>query len=1283
MKTVRFLSLYCLFILTAAVQANVSRAGEDYSQGMIDRKVALAAADAATTQKFPDADTVTVDNLERVRYQPDGTYVRWEDSWVKILTEKGRQQNTTLETSFTIPYQRGPEDCRFSLAEIIKPDGKVISIDIAKNSQLVVDDIQMYMNIYDPNDKVIYLNVPGLEVGDTLHYVTYDRIVQPRIRDTFCDRYSFESTSHVVHSVVEIQAPESRPLAHTIIKDAVGKTVLAEKPITKEGVITYRWEARDVPRMFYEPLMPHPITVTQRLLVSTAPDWQAISRWYWKLCEPHFAATPEMKAKVAELIKDASDDQQKIRAIFNWVSHEIRYMGITAETEAPGYEPHDVSMTFSRRHGVCRDKAALLAVMLRLAALDAYPVLIHSGPKKDFEVPQPYFNHAITAVRNKDGSYVLMDSTDETTRRLLPSYLSDKSYLVATPEGETLRTSPIVPINENMLRIRTSGRIDASGNIHAQSTLSFDGINDNEYRSMFANMKPDERKRYFEGVLQQVLPGAKLTEIEILPADMQDTSTPLSIQMDFDCRDALVRGGGNLMFPLPLMARSIGSISSVEYGTGLKERKYPLVMDSTSGVREDASFDVDPSLGKLAALPASDNVSDASLLWQERWQQNGNTINACVEFQIKKVELSPKEYKKLKDVLRLIEVDLRKMPIYQASATANQPAAQAENDADVINSITEYKIDDAHSWSETETKEFKILTFAGKQQLSEIHIPFNPEWEDVKLEECTVTSSDGTVHNISPKEINVMDAYPEATPRYPVQKVLAVSFPSVDIGSTVRYRWTRTSRNHPFIAIRESFGALNPTMHKTVRVTAPPNLALVKNEINSGTDAMTTLVTKPVTGERVGWEWTAENMPAIRYEEDAPPVRVFTPTIYVANGEWKSYIAQVSPALLKNTQGQTTATQMAATCTAGLTDDVKRVTAIRDFVAVNIRLAGPGLTDMPLSHISTADVTLAEGYGNSADCAVLLYAMLSAAGYHPEFVLATRSSRVARIAEVEMAHPDYFLCDAVLVRVQIGKDTIYLNDTDQYAALGATEHDGKKCFVLPSGETQQIAASADHGDRSQVSYKISIDDNGDATITKNNFFFGSQFGWWNQRFSQMRPEDKRRYFQQAVAAISQNAEPIGDLSTDFASYPGVVSLSVRAKNFAVRDNDYLYLRLPALSGMLELNSDSRQTPLYIEAPTRGSVSADVVCPSGFEVVRLPESFSREVLGGKVTVSVTQAPAEKNSKLGQRISCVYSAELPAALIIPLAYKDLFNLNNYLSRVGTSMILMRRQPPGDSK
>ena len=123
--------------------------------------------------------------------------------------------------------------------------------------------------------------------------------------------------------------------------------------------------------------MPPVYMVGQRVLVSTFTDWPAVSRWYWNLSKPHFEPSQALREKTRALIADALTDRERIQAVFQFVSQEIRYLGITAEADAPGYEPHDVADTFAQKHGVCRDKAALLAVMLREAGFEAFPVLIH------------------------------------------------------------------------------------------------------------------------------------------------------------------------------------------------------------------------------------------------------------------------------------------------------------------------------------------------------------------------------------------------------------------------------------------------------------------------------------------------------------------------------------------------------------------------------------------------------------------------------------------------------------------------------------------------------------------------------------------------------------------------------------------------------------------------------------------------------------------------------------------------------------------------------------------
>src|SRR5207302_5926817 len=180
--------------------------------------------------------------------------------------------------------------------------------------------------------------------------------------------------------------------------------------------IVHRWEINNVPRMFDEPSMPPYEMVLQRLLISTTPDWQMVSKWYWELSKPHLeATTPAMLVKVEELIKKAhpSNDMERIKAVFYDVAQKIRYMGLTPEKDRPGYEPHDVKLTFENKYGVCRDKAALLVSMLRAAGFKSYPVLINVGAKKDPDVDKPFFNHAIVSVEVKSPEYVLMDPSAE------------------------------------------------------------------------------------------------------------------------------------------------------------------------------------------------------------------------------------------------------------------------------------------------------------------------------------------------------------------------------------------------------------------------------------------------------------------------------------------------------------------------------------------------------------------------------------------------------------------------------------------------------------------------------------------------------------------------------------------------------------------------------------------------------------------------------------------------------------------------------------------------------
>ena len=761
------------------------------------------------------------------------------------------------------------------------------------------------------------------------------------------------------HFLYEVSGPKELPLRSIALKDAVPGTVTFSKS-ERDGRLIYHWEARDVPRMYAEPSMPPVYTCVQRLLVSTIADWREISKLVLadsacRTCTP----TDAMKATVADLTQGLTDRRKKIEALFKFVSQKVRYMGITLEKEAPGYEPHDVRITFDNKYGVCRDKAALLVEMLRLAEIEAFPVLIEVGPKKDADVPQPYFNHAIVAAREPDGSYLLMDPTDENTRELLPAYLSNDSYLVATPEGETLKTSPITPATENLMRIETTATLNAAGDLTAESVLHFDGINDSVYRDYFSRLQPEERRVFFEGLVRRAATGARLSGFELTPADLMDTSSPLTVKLRFEARGLPITNGETMLLPLPGIGARVGMVNFILGGTGLEKRKYPLMTEIACGLEETLTLKAE-DIGKTLAPPAYEPVENDAVSFSESLARDGNTLTRKETFLLKVVEFTPAQYLTLKDALRTMERDERQKAVFAAA----QPPA----DAEILSDRTEYELADAHSWTVTRTLRMKVLTYGGKKKNSEVKLGYNPAWEELTLESATVTAPDGSVKSAQKEEQNLMDAeWAGSAPRYPAAKTLVVSLPGVEVGSVIEYKVKRVCKDRPFFAARVAFRGVDPIQSRTLSVTVPADLPLAvqphfADALHEQSETLENAVRR---------EWSAADQRSVKPEILLPPSWAYLPTVCLSTGNWKTYGAQVEAKLKEAASGQKEAQRQAKALIQGAADDAARLTAIRNFVAKQIRYAGPGLDELPLSAVTPADRTLKESYGNSADRAVL------------------------------------------------------------------------------------------------------------------------------------------------------------------------------------------------------------------------------------------------------------------------------------------------------------------------
>ena len=1270
------LAAIALAVLPARGDTN-RYAGGEWSP--VDAKQAMAAAAEITPAKYPDCDAATVDQKSVRMYRADGTGECQDETFTKVLTEKGKRDNRTLTMNFMLPYTT----VAVPTLEVIKPDGETVPVDVAANSKESINESQMAENIYDPNMRVLQVNIPSLNVGDVVHSVERATIERAPIAGEFDDENVFEGAGFVRHITYEVHAPDDRPLKRIALRDEVPGTVTSSIKPGTNNTIVYRWEVNNVPRMFDEPSMPPYEEVLQRLFVSTMPDWAVISKWCWNLSQSHLdATTPEMKQKVQELTAGAATDMNKIKALFYFVSNKIRYMGITPEKDRPGFEPHDVCITFDKKYGVCRDKAALLVSMLRLAGLNAYPVLVSVGTRRDAEVPGLLFNHEIVGVELEKGQIVLMDPTDENTRELLPASDRNQSYLVCRPDGDNIRLSPIEPPERNMMLIKTTGILGVDGVIEAKSELSFEGVNDDAYRNAFSHMKPDDERRFFEQRLKQAVPGLRLKSLKVIPEDMRDVSTSLRAELEFSVDGMTANGGGKSVASVPWIGKRLGVMNFILGGTGLEKRKYPLQTEVACGVREEISLKLADGFGGAVSLPATSSVEDDCVSYRQQFAATADSLECSRTLKLKAVEFTPHQYQNVKQTLKLLDDDGRKSPILvlnEKSAasgqamTGNPGAPPVESNARILESRKELDVINPHTAVYRVKFSKLILTYSGKIREGEVKIPYNPACEEARLIRAVVIPPGGTTgvrQEISKDEINVMDeGWNASAKRYTGGKILVASLPGVDVGSTIEVEYEITSTNKPFVSGFELFQLPDELDQKSFTLTAPAGVKIQR--LVSGAPGIINGQAKS-DGGRQQFQWQSGKVAALPAETQLPPGWVYAASVGYFVGDAANYFKELDETMLDRSHKSTKAAELARQlipqgATGTRLDAVK---AIRNFVAKTIREAGPSFTELPLSELSDADTTLADGYGHAADRAILLHAMLGAAGFQPEFVLASSLPAITGITNVAMTFPLPDSFQTPLVKITLDGVNYYLNDTDQYAQLGSTSCDGAMGIALSTQAWEVIHAAKGCEDATRTDYTLLLDDGGRTLLEVSRWYYGENFNDRNRYFSELPPEERKRYFQEAVSAVAQGARAVGDLTTSFGTYPGLEQFSVIIDNYGIADGNYFYFKLPSTPPLMPAGADQRALPLLISQVNKNTFHVAVDLPSDFPKI-LIEPKSENFVAGAETARMTT----KNTPGG----CVITDEFETvpAIVSPRDYQAMLKVESALGRKSSKVFLLEQK------
>jgi len=214
-----------------------------------------------------------------------------------------------------------------------------------------------------------------------------------------------------------------------------------------------------------------------------------------------------------------------------------------------------------------------------------------------------------------------------------------------------------------------------------------------------------------------------------------------------------------------------------------------------------------------------------------------------------------------------------------------------------------------------------------------------------------------------------------------------------------------------------------------------------------------------------------------------------------------------------------------------------------------------------------------------------------------------------------------------------------------------------------------IKAARGDENRLASSYRMSVDDTGKVRMEIRREYSGIEYGAKNKFFSELPPEERKRYFQEAVSQVAQGARPVSDLTTNFDGYPGVEQFAVEIDHYAVVDGKYLYFDLPYTLSLFPTYTDRHTLPLLIGAARLETVHTEIKLPAGFRrVVIAPRNEDLVAPSGAGTVHVAAKVAGRDWSVTQDLSAKPS------VVAPEEYSAILSVESVLENESARLLLL---------
>lgn len=356
-----------------------------------------------------------------------------------------------------------------------------------------------------------FIKWPALKTGDVVEVAVRSWTSGPvgRRGDPpyyFLDYVGSDETHPILYNEVVIDVPEK---GSSLAIDVIGGKAdrLTTEVSGGRKVQRYIWDSP--PSIADEPLAPRASEVLPVLVGSTFASWDEFREWYRGAVKGFTEPDDEIRRLAAELTKGKKTQEDKLRALFEFVADDIRYVNYVS---GEWWLPNRPQQLLARRQGDCDDKAMLLISLLRAIGVEATEVLVQTRytaqPRllKSDKVAIPMFDHGIAYLPGKNGQPgTWLDATSPESRLgPLPS-MDARAVALFVHEGpakivDTPSSSPAEHGVDSLWTIKLDD--NGGGELTARETH----VGDSAFALRMNLKQKDAQKQWLERYLEGQLP---------------------------------------------------------------------------------------------------------------------------------------------------------------------------------------------------------------------------------------------------------------------------------------------------------------------------------------------------------------------------------------------------------------------------------------------------------------------------------------------------------------------------------------------------------------------------------------------------------------------------------------------------------------------------------------------------------------------------------------------------------------------------------------------------------